>query len=647
MLFAALAMPIVIFIFSIGRYYGFYYDNHYFNLLALDLMGGFRPWLYLGSHYTIHSSLYSWLVLPLFYLFGPTDFSMELLSAIFHLGTIVFCFKLGNGFFNRKIGIIFAFLVSIAPIYLLNIYTWPEYSLIAFLNLSSIYYFLTGFSEGSKRRIILSSVLFSLSCSQSIYSIALSPVYLVYALFQAYLYLRNPGQPKYLPVRRKKSLFSAALIYLPVLIAFLYLAASLEAMFIGRSFRILYYGAICLVTFAGISIFNKLSAGAKKILNFSCLFFIITATALLLMDLFIQLDINFFGRNFGYYRDTTFAGGFGTARPFFVFGGAPLAIFGRPLYMSVLSSLLPFSSLYSRVSFSLPEFFRTQLAYYKNCFPPAINIFIIIGIIGILADILYRKFKKFPLNAGLIFALIWLLGITLAFFNAYAQQMLRIYVLPMPYLFAALGVYYVSRAAQYGFKGKRGVLVLTASIVVLFLSLKQLLFIKGNIYDKYKYDKNRSNYFKLFHGWPYGRSYKEAGEFLLKDAPLKERDKFKSILVYTIAGDTSQGICSVFYNNIDWYTRNKIKILYDAKPVSRIKYGSSSALAGYLSRLFAAYPDVRAIYFADFYDTKDNFSFFSKMHPHIKPYKIVNDDDNLDYDCILYKFERDNWQGSI
>lgn len=647
LLFSAFVIPVLIFVFTLGRYYGFYYDNHYFNLLALDLMQGLRPWLYLGSHYTIHSSLYSWLVLPLFYIFGPADFSMELLSSIFHLGTILLCFKLGEKFFSRSIGIIFAFLVSVAPIYLVNIYTWPECSLIAFLNLAAIYYFLAGFQEGAKQKVILSGILFCLSCSQSIYSIALLPVFLIYAVWNASSPATRHGGLIAMTPTAPHSITLRAACYLAVIAAASYLIFLIEAMYIGRAWRALYYGAVLLSVFAAAVIFSKLSAKTKSRLSFNCLFFVITATALLLLDLFVQLDMNFFAQRFGYYRDTTFAGGFGVARPPFTLGGAPLAILGRPLYLSVLTSLFAFGSLYSRISFNLWEFFRTMFSYYKECFPAAINIFFIIGITGLLSNAAGHKYRRVALKTGPIFALSWLLGITFSFFNSYPQHILRIYILPMPYFIAALGVYYSSKAAGYVFKGRRSAFALTAFALVSFLSYKQLIFSKGNIYDKYGSDKSRSNYFRLFYGWPYGRSYKEAGEFLLKDAPLKDGRDFRSIFIYTIAADTAQGICSLFFNNIDWYTRNKIKILYDTKPISRVKYGSKSALAAYLKQLFTEHPAVQAVYFADFYDTKDNFSFFSKMHPDIRPYKIVNDDNGLDYDCILYKFERNIWQGRL
>ena len=70
-LIGILFVPLAIFIFTVGRYYGFFYDNHYFSLLALDLLSGFKLYAYIGSHYSVHSSLLSYLFYPFFVLLCP------------------------------------------------------------------------------------------------------------------------------------------------------------------------------------------------------------------------------------------------------------------------------------------------------------------------------------------------------------------------------------------------------------------------------------------------------------------------------------------------------------------------------------------------------------------------------------------------
>lgn len=639
-------MPITVFIFTLGRYYGFYYDNHYFNLLALDLMDKFKPYFYIGSHYSIHSTLFSYLLYPVFIIFGPTDLSIELVSGLFHLLTVFICFRLGRRFYSKEFGLIFAALVALAPIHLINIYTWPELSFVVFLNLLSIYYFLVGFQERAKSKLIISSILYSLSCFQKIYSLLLLPFFVIYSLAQVILFKKKPLSLNQVSTSSPKYRFLNYIFYLMVIAACLYLIFLCAAMFISKH-TILYYAFMAVSLFLLGLIFRKLSVVNRERLKFCALFMIIVVTTLLLLDLFVQVDIHLFKQRFGYYRDTTYAGGFGVSRPVLNFTGKEISIFKKEIYPSVLSSLLSFRAFYTRTSSNLWEIQKIFLSYYKQCLPLPITIFLIIGIVGLIADMLSKKNK---LDVRYIFPLVWLSAISISFINANPYHIMRVYVLPLPYFFAALGIYYIANLAKYlkvRINNLRTIITLASVALVFLVNLNQLEFLVNNVYKKYKDDKAHSMYYPLFHGWPYGRSYKEVGEFLLKDAPLKKDGKFKSIFIYTIAPDTAVNICAIFYNAIDWYTQNKIKIIYDAKYISNIKYGSALALAQYLHNLFSTYPGVEVIYFADFYDTKDNFSFFSKIHKELKPYRLVNDDESIEYDCILYKFERDTWQAQM
>jgi len=547
------------------------------NLLALDMMDKFRPYLYLGSHYSIHSALYSYLAYPFFFIFGPTDFSMELVAALFHLATIIVCFKLAEKFISRTTGLIFAYLVSVAPIYLINIYTWSEYGLVAFLNVLSVYIFCLALSGSSPKKAVAAALLYSASCLQAIYSLLLFPFFIIL--------------PLCLWVCR------------------------------GRRYR-------------------------KSIFISAFLFAAVTAAILILAEIFVQLDMNFFGQYFGYYRDSTFAGGFGTARPQFIWAGRLVTLFGRPWYFSVLTSITAFSSGYARVAFNIFESASVMKSYYRMCYPAAINLFFIIGLSGLIFIICRNWIKRQRLPGfGQVLLVSWFVAVCVSFVNVYPYHLLKIYIMPMPYLFAALAVKYMGDLAKVLTKRRSAQ---TAVLVILtsFLVAGQLLFSYVHIFCKYKHDKARSMYYDLYHGWRYGRSYREVGDYLLKDAPLKKDGKFRSIFIYTVSpytGRQGNEICSVLYNSIDWVTRNKINIIYDDIHTSYNKYGTPESLRNYLYQLFFKFPEVQAIYFADFRDNGDNYSFFSRLYPGIKPYAVVNDDDRLDYDCVLYKFERANW----
>ena len=259
----ALAMPAVIFAFTISRYYGFYYDNHYFNLLALEMMDKFRLCFYLGSTYSIHSTVFSYLVYPFFYIFGPTDFSMEFVSALFHLGVVIVCYKLGKDFFSKAFGLIFAYLVAVAPLYLINVYTWNEYTLIAFLNILSVYYYLRAFREHSAGKMALSGFCYALSCLQAIYSMLLLLFFVTYALINLINNRRDAVNFKQGPKSSGVSVFLRVVFYIGAVLAFFYLILLLRAMFIS-SFAPLYYAGIGLLIFLGYFLFRKLPGIFRK-----------------------------------------------------------------------------------------------------------------------------------------------------------------------------------------------------------------------------------------------------------------------------------------------------------------------------------------------------------------------------------------------
>jgi hypothetical protein len=149
LLLSILAAPALLLLFTIGRYYGYYYDNKFFNLLTLELWEHFRLYLYLGSHYHVPSSIFSYLAYPLFLLLGPGDLPLELLAAIFHIATVYFSFRLGERFHGRPLGLLFALFAGLGPIHLIQVYTLPDLSFAIFLNISAVYYFLTGFKSHS------------------------------------------------------------------------------------------------------------------------------------------------------------------------------------------------------------------------------------------------------------------------------------------------------------------------------------------------------------------------------------------------------------------------------------------------------------------------------------------------------------------
>ncbi|OGX46338.1 MAG: hypothetical protein A3G38_00400 [Omnitrophica WOR_2 bacterium RIFCSPLOWO2_12_FULL_51_8] len=634
------SLPAAIFVLTLGRYYGFYYDNHYFNLLSQELIGHFKVYFYLGSHYTVHSSFYSYLLYPLFLIFGPSNFSAQLLSACFHLLAVLVCYKLGGRFFSRGLGLIFAALFAAAPFFLINVYTLSEYSLTVFLNLTCLYYFLLAFEERSRQKMVGAAVIYALSCFHTIYSLLGFPFFALYSCAQLFpkrddVVLSGCGGCK----------FFRWPVFAVFFLAYLYAVLLLKEMFMPAMGAL--YGS-SLIVFAGIFFWSvkRLSGAIRERIKFSFLFIFISLGILLLLDLLVQIDINLFHQRFGYYRDTGYVGGFGTARVFFYFAGRQIKILGQNIYFSVISSLFAFTDSYTRGSLNLIEINRVMLGFYKGCFPPVINIFFIAGALGACLEFVRNGYKNSGFKVRLIFPLVWLIATSAAFVNTEPLNVRRIALAPMPYLFAGLGILYAGSALRFiagiitkGSYQNKAALAAAAGITC-SVTLSQLVFLKREVFDSYKYQNFNQNSYHFFHNWPYGRTYQEAGDFLLRDAPLKKGQTYRSIIVSIIPPNW-------FYGSIEWYTRDKIKVIYDLRYAAYINYGTKAALALYLNGAFLSSPDIEAVYFLDVVDPKGENNFFSRLHGDIPPYKVIDTGKAAVYDCLLYKFSRESWQEQL
>lgn len=648
-LLAVLLTPIIIYAFTIDRYYGFAYDSHYFHLLAWDLLEKLRFYVYIGCHASIQSSLFSYILYPFFVIFGQNNLSVQLVSALFHLANVFVCFKLGERFYHRNFGLIFAFLVALSPFYILNVYMFMEYTFLSFLNCLSIYYFLVGFEEKSPWKLILSSFLYFMSCFSGLYSLPLFLFFAVYSLTKIFLYIKN--KPENLTVNYLRAYKFLYLFFYPMaIIAFLYLVLLLEAIHIQQG-KFLYYIFISIFLLLMWLGFKKLSKSTREILKFCSIFIVIAGMLLLLSDLFVQLDMNLFNQKFGYYRDTSYQfwrDFFGTGREILYVKGQEVKILGENIYSSVLNSLFSFTGKdYTRHARGIAEIYRSMQYCYKNLIPLPINIFMIIGTIGLGIDILLKKYKKIALSVKQIFPLIWTLSMPLTFINISQWPGRKLYLMPFPYLFAALGICYSAWFIRYindnfikiRFKNPQIITTTTMVSLTIFLNLNQVVFLKQEVLDRYINNKAKDE-FAVFYKSTYYRNYKEVGEFLLKDAPLKKDGKFRSIFIYTIRPQH-------FFNTIDWYTHKQIKIIYALRHQSSVLYGSRLSLYLYLSQLFFDDPNIQAIYFGDVYDSWLNSAFFSEIYPEIKPYTVISNGNPSIFDCILYKFERNTWRQQL
>lgn len=648
-----LAAPALLLLFTIDRYYGYYYDNKFFNLLTLEIWEHFRVYLYLGSHYHVPSSIFSYLAYPFFLVLGPGDYPLELLAGIFHIGTVYYSFKLGERFHGRQLGLLFALFVGLAPIHLIQVYTLPDLSFAVFLNTSAVYYFLDGSDGLSKRKLALAAVLYSLGCFQAIYSLLLFPFFVFYSfarLFAAPDVLARPvtDRPS-VPGGR----LLTAILFIAALPAYTYIYLLFKFTFM-RSF-----GSAILMLVLPAAVFLTVKIKRPFVMNSigtPFLFVLVTAALLSYFDLIVQIDYLFFGHSFGYFLDATRAGGYG-GRPPVKYLGAELFIYGVPIYMSVLTSIYEFAgSSFAKSSFNLDALRHLYSSYFAVSYPFSVRVFFFIGLGSIAAGSVRRTLTEKRLPLFHAYPLVWLLAAsaTLIDLGPDYYNIRRIYILPLPYIFTAFGVLGFASAASYAAgrlgigAGKARTAAFFSVALALFISADQLNYSVNNIFLRYGHDKKESMFFKLFYGHYYGRSYKEVGEFLLKDMPPQKDGIINSVLIYSIPEDTPYGRALPLFNTVNWYTKNKIRTICDFKDKSIELYGTPQRLMNYLESIFKPDPNVAAVYVADYVDEDDrNFSVFSKLYPRLDPYAVVDDDGVKRFDVKLFKFERGNWRDKL
>jgi hypothetical protein len=441
----------------------------------------------------------------------------------------------------------------------------------------------------------------------------------------------------------------AALFFIAAVPAYTYIYLLFKFTFMQNSKS----AVLMLLLPAAILLTARIRPAAWVRAGFSFLFVLVTLALLSYFDLIVQIDYFFFDHSFGYFLDATRAGGYG-GRPPVRYMGTELFIHGVPIYMSVLTSVYEFAgSSFAKSSFNLDAIKHLYSSYFAVSYPLSVRAFFFIGLISVAAGSVksFIADKKLPLFY--IYPLVWCVAASAPLIDLGPDyyNIRRVYILPLPYIFTAFGVLGAAAAAAAVAKwsglcsNKQRVAVFFSVALAVFISADQIRFSVDNIFQKYTNDKKESMFFKLFYGHYYGRSYKEVGDFLLKDMPPQKDGIVNSVLIYSIPEDTPYGRALPLFNTVSWYTNNRIRTVCDFKDKSIELYGTPQGLTNYLDSFFKPDPNVAAVYVADYVDEEDqNFSVFSRLYPRLKPYAVVDDDGVKRFDVKLFKFERESWK---
>ncbi len=98
-------------------------------------------------HLTFQPPLYHILLYFWTRVFGEGEFALRFLSLIFSVCSIYMIYKLGGLFFDKKIGLLSAFILSISPVHIWYAQEVREYSMLSFLVMVSVYLFIKALKE--------------------------------------------------------------------------------------------------------------------------------------------------------------------------------------------------------------------------------------------------------------------------------------------------------------------------------------------------------------------------------------------------------------------------------------------------------------------------------------------------------------------
>ncbi len=104
------------------------------------------------------------------YFFGNQEIILRLLPVCFGVGSIFFTFLIGKELFNKSIGLLSAFILSISPLHVYYSQEIRSYMVGTFFSLCSIYFFIRIIKEKSNFLTWINYVVFSVLCCYCYYS---------------------------------------------------------------------------------------------------------------------------------------------------------------------------------------------------------------------------------------------------------------------------------------------------------------------------------------------------------------------------------------------------------------------------------------------------------------------------------------------
>ncbi len=174
LLFLVLLIGFCLRVYNLGKH-SFWYDETKSILETENLLTPIKYYC------DVNPPLFGW-ILFFWKLLGENEFTLRLLPLLFGMVAIVMVYKLGKVLFNKKVGLVSAFLLAISPFHIYYSQELRSYTLITFLSLVSIYCLNESLKEKNSRywiSLVITNILCVYAHSIAVFLLAAENIYIL------------------------------------------------------------------------------------------------------------------------------------------------------------------------------------------------------------------------------------------------------------------------------------------------------------------------------------------------------------------------------------------------------------------------------------------------------------------------------------
>jgi len=174
-----------------NRTIGVWYNSRYLRLLALEMLQEKRFILFYAYGRDAHIPIMSWLAIPLYSLFGASDFVYLIPVVLLSTLAVYFCYLLGRELYNVKVGLLSALFLALSA-WNIDYMNTNDCRLTGFFFLIlSLYLFANGMNQISRKKMILSGIFYLIAIRTCGMNLLVLPIFPLYFFLQGREFYRK------------------------------------------------------------------------------------------------------------------------------------------------------------------------------------------------------------------------------------------------------------------------------------------------------------------------------------------------------------------------------------------------------------------------------------------------------------------------